>query len=114
MMKNNTHMKIEQYTNIKTFLSENRTELWNILTKQNIIDPEYWNITDMDFNTNGYYETADDNGEIDLVESEHICGLLEGMDLSFSRKYVTDMYGDASEFMIEVNGKKVYGLGYNV
>jgi hypothetical protein len=120
-------MKIEQYKNIKQFLSENRTELWNKLTKQDIIDPDYWNITDMDFSINGYYETADDNGEIDLVESEHICALLEGMDLSFDRKYVSNVYGNGQEgvenihildyqtqFEIEVNGKMIYGLKYNV
>lgn len=109
-------MKIEQYINIKTFLSENRTELWNKLVEQDIVNPEYHfhNKNDMDFTVNGYYETADDNGEIDLIESEHICGLFEGMDLSFDRKYVTDMYGNAKEFEIEVNGKTIYGLSYNM
>ena len=102
-------MKIGEY------LEQNKTELWNELIKHELLDmddveDEYITIDDLDCKQTGCYEGKGD----DLIETDEICGVMEGMDLSFSRKYVMDEYGDAKEFEIKVNGKKVYGLSYNV
>ena len=50
-----------------------------------------------------------------LIDSEDICVLLEGFDVSFDRKFVKKIYGDeSSEFEFEFKGEKIFGLGYNV
>lgn len=102
-------MKIGEY------LEQNKTELWNELIKHELlalddIEDGYITIDDLYCNRTGCYEGEGD----ELIETDEICGVMEGMDLSFDRKYVTDKYGDASEFEIEVNGKKMFGLRYNV
>jgi hypothetical protein len=102
-------MKIGEY------LEQNKTELWNELIKHELIDmddveDEYITIDNLDCKQTGCYEGKGD----DLIETDEICGIMEGMDLSFDKKYVKAFEYEASEFMIEVNGKKVYGLSYNV
>lgn len=102
-------MKIGEY------LEQNKTELWNELIKHELlnmddVEDECITIDDLDCNQTGCYEGKGD----ELIETDEICGVMEGLDLSFNKKYVRDKYGDAGEFMIEVNGKRVYGLRYNV
>ena len=99
-------MKIGEY------LEQNKTELWNELIKHELLNMDdiedgYITINDLYCDRMGCWE-----GEDQLTDK--ICGVMEGMDLSFDRKYVTDKYSDTSEFEIEVNGKKVFGLRYNV
>ena len=58
----------------------------------------------------GCYEKGND-----LINSEDICILLDGFDVSFDRKFVKRIYDDESnEFEFEFKGKKIFGLGYNV
>jgi hypothetical protein len=58
----------------------------------------------------GCYEKGND-----LIDSEDICVLLEGLDVSFDRKFVKRIYDDeSSEFEFEFKGEKIFGLGYNV
>ena len=90
------------------FLKENKEELFNKLVEKGFIDKDDVDINDLMFEI-GCYEKGDD-----LIESEEICGVLEGVDLSFKRKFVKNLYGDAYEFEFEFKGKKVYGLSYNV
>lgn len=103
-------MKIGEY------LEQNKTELWNELTKHELLNTDdvengYITIDDLHCKRMGCYEGKGN----ELIETSNICGVMEGMDLSFDRKYVRVNYEyEASEFEIEVNGKKVYGLRYNV
>lgn len=101
--------------NVKEFLKQNKTELWNKLIEHNLLntdDIEDGDLTidDLDCDRSGCYEAGDS-----LVKTDDICGVMEGMDLSFHKKYVTveDIY-EAKEFKLEVNGKTIYGLMYNV
>lgn len=100
---------------IQEFLQQNKTELWNKLIEHDKLSSDdvrdgYLTIDDLDCTNNGYYE-----GIYTLIETDNICSVMEGMDLSFDRKYVkAESIYDADEFEIEVNGKAIYGLRYNV
>jgi hypothetical protein len=99
--------------NIIKFLEENKVELFDKLIELELVcidDVEDGDLSvdDLTF-VKGYYEKGDD-----LIESEEICGVLVGLDLSFKRKFVKDVYGDAWEVEFDVKGKKVFGLSYNV
>lgn len=102
---------------IQQFLNENKIELWDKLIEHELLnmdDVENGHITidDLDCDQIGYYE-GDENG---LIKTDEICGVMEGMDLSFIEKYVRleDDYNGVDEFEIEINGRKIYGLSYNV
>ena len=54
-----------------------------------------------------YVNFLSDKYDITLIESEEICGVLEGVDLSFKRKFVRDIYGDGFEFELKINNKRI-------
>ena len=95
------------------FLKESKEELFNKLVELEFIDSDEVEDGDIDVNDLmfevGCYEKGDD-----LIESEEICGVLEGVDLSFKRKFVRDIYGDGFEFELKINNKRIYGLSYSV
>ena len=96
------------------FLEGSKEELFNKLVEEELVyiddvEDGTLSVEDLMFER-GCYEKGDD-----LIESEEICGVLEGLDLSFERKFVKKIYGDESnEFEFEFKGKKIFGLGYNV
>jgi len=95
--------------NIIKFLEENKVELYNRLVELEEIEIGEVEIDDLMFEV-GCYEKGND-----LIDSEDICILLEGFDVSFDRKLVKKIYGDeSSECEFEFKGKKVFGLRYNV
>jgi len=96
------------------FLKESKEELFNKLVELELVciddvEDGTLSVEDLEFEI-GCYEKGND-----LIESEEICSVLEGLDLSFERKFVKKIYGDESkEFEFEFKGKKIFGLGYNV
>ena len=91
------------------FLKENKVELFEKLVEINEIYFEETEIDDLMFEV-GCYEKGNT-----LIDSEDICVLLEGFDVSFDRKFVKKIYDDeSSEFEFEFNGEKIFGLKYNV
>ena len=96
------------------FLEENKVELFEKLVELELVfidnDEEFrLSVDDLMFEV-GCYEKGND-----LIDSEDICVLLEGFDVSFDRKFVKKIYGDeSSEFEFEFKGEKIFGLGYNV
>lgn len=95
------------------FLEENKVELFDKLVELELVciddvEDGYLSVDDLTF-VNGCYEKGDD-----LIDSEEICGVLEGLDLSFKRKFVKCVYGDAYEFEFDFKGEKIFGLSYNV
>jgi hypothetical protein len=102
--------------NIIKFLEENKVELFEKLVELELVyidededDEDRLSVDDLMFEV-GCYEKGND-----LIDSEDICVLLEGFDVSFDRKLVKKIYGDeSSECEFEFKGKKVFGLMYNV
>ena len=98
------------------FLKENKVEIFEKLIELELVyiddevdDEDRLSVDDLMFEV-GCYEKGDD-----LIDSEDICVLLEGFDVSFDRKFVKKIYDDeSSEFEFEFNGEKIFGLGYNV
>jgi hypothetical protein len=91
------------------FLEENKVELYNKLIEIEEIEECEVELDDLMFEV-GCYEKGND-----LIDSEDICVLLEGLDVSFDRKFVKRIYDDeSSEFEFEFKGEKIFGLGYNV
>lgn len=94
------------------FLEENKTELFNKVIEEELVDADdveegYFTIEDLEL-MEGCYEKGDD-----LIDTDEICSVMEGLDLSFKRKFVKDTYG-GGEIEWKINGKKIYGLIYNV
>ena len=98
------------------FLKENKVELFDKLVELKLVyideeddEEDRLSVDDLMFEV-GCYEKGND-----LIDSEDICVLLEGFDVSFDRKFVKKIYDDeSSEFEFEFNGEKIFGLGYNV
>jgi hypothetical protein len=98
------------------FLKENKVELFDKLVELKLIyideeddEEDRLSVDDLMFEV-GCYEKGND-----LIDSEDICILLDGFDVSFDRKFVKRIYDDESnEFEFEFKGKKIFGLGYNV
>ena len=98
------------------FLKENKVELFDKLVELKLVyideeddEEDRLSVDDLMFEV-GCYEKGND-----LIDSEDICVLLEGFDVSFDRKFVKRIYDDESnEFEFEFKGKKIFGLGYNV
>jgi hypothetical protein len=98
------------------FLEENKVELFEKLVELELVfideeddDEDRLSVDDLMFEV-GCYEKGND-----LIDSEDICVLLEGLDVSFDRKFVKRIYDDeSSEFEFEFKGEKIFGLGYNV
>ena len=91
------------------FLEENKVDLYNKLIKIEEIEECEVELGDLMFEV-GCYEKGNT-----LIDSEDICVLLEGFDVSFDRTFVKKIYDDASSaFEFEFNGEKIFGLGYNV
>ena len=98
------------------FLKENKVELFDKLVELKLIyideeddEEDRLSVDDLMFEV-GCYEKGND-----LIDSEDICILLDGFDVSFDRKFVKKIYDDeSSEFEFEFNGEKIFGLGYNV
>ena len=98
------------------FLKENKVELFDKLVELKLVyideeddEEDRLSVDDLMFEV-GCYEKGDA-----LIDSEDICVLLEGFDVSFDRKFVKRIYDDESnEFEFEFKGKKIFGLGYNV
>ena len=93
--------------NILSFLKQNKTDLIDNLSQEFQFDEddkeEY---SGMDIEIGG-----DSTGELDNA----IAGFGEaGLDFSFDKSKVEDTFGDASNFTLEIGGKKIYGIAYNV
>jgi hypothetical protein len=94
-------------TDIISFLESNKQELINGIGKRFDFDEDdLENLMDQEIQEGG-----DSEGNLD----PEIAALGdEGLDFSFNSKKVKDVYGDASNFKLEINGKTVYGIAYNV
>ena len=91
------------------FLKENKVELFEKLVEIDEFYIEETEIDDLMFEV-GCYE----NG-ITLLDSEDICMLLEGFDVSFDKKLVrlVDRY-EGRMFEFDFKDEKIFGLKYNV
>jgi hypothetical protein len=94
--------------NIIKFLEENKVELYDKLVELDLIEIEEVELDDLMFEV-GCYEKGNT-----LIDSEDICVLLEGFDVSFDKKLVRcfDYECEMSEF--EFKDKIIYSLRYNV
>ena len=91
------------------FLEENKVDLYNKLIEINEIEECEVELDDLMFEV-GCYEKGNT-----LIDSEDICILLEGFDVSFDKKLVrlVDRYeGRMIEF--DFKDEKIFGLKYNV
>ena len=91
------------------FLEENKVNLYNKLIEIEEIEECEVELDDLMFEV-GCYEKGNT-----LIDSEDICMLLEGFDVSFDKKLVrlVDRYeGELIEF--DFKDKKIFGLRYNV
>jgi len=97
----------EQQEDILSFLKNNKAELIQVLAKKYGFDED-----DIEeYSEMEILQAGDSEGN----EDPEIAGLGEsGLDFSFNPEKVKDEYGDASEFIINVGGKKIYGLAYNM
>jgi histidyl-tRNA synthetase len=91
------------------FLKENKVELFDKLVEIDEFYIEETEIDDLMFEV-GCYEKGNT-----LVDSEEICVLLEGFDVSFDEKLVKgDDYYEFRNFEFEFKDKKIYCVLYNV
>ena len=91
------------------FLEENKVDLYNKLIEIEEIEECEVELDDLMFEV-GCYEKGNT-----LIDSEDICILLEGFDVSFDKKLVrlVDRYeGRMIEF--DFKDEKIFGLKYNV
>jgi hypothetical protein len=101
--------------NVIEFLEDNKVELFKVMIELDIVDEDDVNdgYDEMDDYINlvkGSYYDKDENFYENV---EDVCNVTEGFDVSFKRKYVKDIFGDAEEIMINIGGKKLYGLVYS-
>ena len=91
------------------FLEENKVDLYNKLIEIEEIEECEVELDDLMFEV-GCYE----KGNI-LIDSEDICILLEGFDVSFDKKLVrlVDRY-EGRMFEFDFKDEKIFGLKYNV
>ena len=91
------------------FLKENKVELFDKLVEINEFYLEETEIDDLMFEV-GCYEKG-----FTLVDSEEICVLLEGFDVSFDKKLVKCVgYDEVRNFEFDFKDKKIYCVLYNV
>ena len=91
------------------FLKENKVELFDKLVEINEFYLEETEIDDLMFEV-GCYEKG-----FTLVDSEEICVLLEGFDVSFDKKLVKCFgYEECRNFEFDFKDKKIYCVLYNV
>ena len=91
------------------FLKENKVELFEKLIEIDEFYIEETEIDDLMFEV-GCYEKGNT-----LVDSEEICVLLEGFDVSFDKKLVKCFdYDECRNFEFEFKDKKIYCVLYNV
>ena len=91
------------------FLKENKVELFDKLVELELVEIEEDDINDLLFEV-GCYEKGNT-----LVDSEEICVLLEGFDVSFDKKLVKCFdYDECRNFEFEFKDKKIYCVLYNV
>ena len=91
------------------FLEENKVDLYNKLIEIEEIEECEVELDDLMFEV-GCYEKGNT-----LIDSEDICMLLEGFDVSFDKKLVRLVdrcEGELIEF--DFKDKKIFGLRYNV
>ena len=91
------------------FLEENKVDLYNKLIEIEEIEDCEVELDDLMFEV-GCYEKGNT-----LIDSEDICILLEGFDVSFDKKLVrlVDKY-EGRMFEFDFKGEKIFGLKYNV
>ena len=91
------------------FLKENKVELFDKLVEIDEFYLEETEIDDLMFEV-GCYEKG-----FTLVDSEEICVLLEGFDVSFDKKLVKCVgYDEVRNFEFDFKDKKIYCVLYNV
>ncbi len=91
------------------FLKENKVELFDKLVEIDEFYIEETEIEDLIFEV-GCYEKGNT-----LVDSEEICVLLEGFDVSFDKKLVKCFgFDECRNFEFEFKDKKIYCVLYNV
>jgi hypothetical protein len=98
---------------IKEFILENKSEFINWIIDKDYVDED--DIKDIKFE-DGCYEEGVGRDLIKIVETDEICCVVDyGVDFSFDRKFVSNVYNnDAEEDELIINGKKVYVLIYNI
>ena len=91
------------------FLEENKVDLYNKLIEIEEIEECEVEVDDLMFEV-GCYEKGNT-----LIDSEDICMLLEGFDVSFDKKLVrlVDRY-EGRMFEFDFKDEKIFGLKYNV
>jgi hypothetical protein len=91
------------------FLEENKVDLYNKLIEIEEIEECEVELDDLMFEV-GCYEKGNT-----LIDSEDICILLEGFDVSFDKKLVrlVDRY-EGRMFEFDFKDEKIFGLKYNV
>jgi hypothetical protein len=91
------------------FLEENKVDLYNKLIEIEEIEECEVELDDLMFEV-GCYEKGNT-----LIDSEDICMLLEGFDVSFDKKLVRLVDGYEGRMLeFEFKGEKIFGLRYNV
>ena len=91
------------------FLEENKVDLYNKLIEIEEIEECEVELDDLMFEV-GCYEKGNT-----LIDSEDICVLLEGFDVSFDKKLVrlVDRY-EGRMFEFDFKDEKIFGLKYDV
>ena len=98
------------------FLKENKVELFDKLVELKLVyideeddEEDRLSVDDLMFEV-GCYEKGNT-----LIDSEDICILLEGFDVSFDKKLVrlVDRY-EGRMFEFDFKDEKIFGLKYNV
>ena len=91
------------------FLEENKVDLYNKLIEIEEIEDCEVELDDLMFEV-GCYEKGNT-----LIDSEDICVLLEGFDVSFDKKLVRLVSGyEGRMFEFNFKDEKIFGLKYNV
>jgi len=90
------------------FLKENKVELFDKLVELELVEIEEDAINDLLFEV-GCYEKGNT-----LIDSEDICVLLDGFDVSFNRKLVRNYSSECEMSEFEFKDKIIYSLRYNM
>ena len=94
--------------NVIEFLEDNKVELFKVMIELDIVDEDD-DINDIELMKGCYY----DKDENFYEGVDDVCNVTDGFDISFKRKYVKNIFGDAEEIVINIDNKKVYGLIYS-
>jgi hypothetical protein len=96
------------------FLKESKEELFNKLVELEFIDSDEVEDGDIDVNDLMFEVGCYEKGNT-LIDSEDICVLLEGFDVSFDKKLVKCVgYDECRNFEFEFKDKKIYCVIYDV